>query len=83
MLVTTGLHDLQVQYWEPAKWVVKLCELKNDNHPLCCLYTDMDSGLGGKSEHFKGYRDIALEYAFILVIARISTSSIWLFCLPF
>ncbi|NIG87992.1 prolyl oligopeptidase family serine peptidase [Serratia symbiotica] len=67
MLVTTGLHDSQVQYWEPAKWVAKLRELKTDNHQLL-LYTDMDSGHGGKSGRFKGYRDIALEYVFILAL---------------
>lgn len=67
MLVTTGLHDSQVQYWEPAKWVAKLRELKTDNHQLL-LYTDMDSGHGGKSGRFKRYDDIALEYAFILAL---------------
>ncbi|WON78326.1 S9 family peptidase [Serratia sp. UGAL515B_01] len=65
MLVTTGLHDSQVQYWEPAKWVAKLRELKTDDHTLL-LYTDMDAGHGGKSGRFKAYEDIALEYAFIL-----------------
>ncbi|MFI8415673.1 S9 family peptidase [Serratia sp. NPDC078593] len=69
MLVTTGLHDSQVQYWEPAKWVAKLRELKTDNHQLL-LYTDMDSGHGGKSGRFKAYEDIALEYAFILALAE-------------
>ena len=49
MLVTTGLHDSQVQYWEPAKWVAKLRELKTDNN-LLLLCTDMDSGHGGKSD---------------------------------
>ncbi|EKN3394559.1 TPA: prolyl oligopeptidase family serine peptidase [Yersinia enterocolitica] len=68
MLVTTGLHDSQVQYWEPAKWVAKLREMKTDDHQLL-LYTDMDSGHGGKSGRFKAYEDIALEYAFILSLA--------------
>lgn len=68
MLVTTGLHDSQVQYWEPAKWVAKLRELKtNDN--LLLMHTDMDSGHGGKSGRFKAYEDIALEYAFVLALA--------------
>ncbi|AJW29002.1 protease 2 [Chania multitudinisentens RB-25] len=69
MLVTTGLHDSQVQYWEPAKWVAKLRELKTDHHQLL-LYTDMDAGHGGKSGRFKSYEDIALEYAFILSLAE-------------
>lgn len=68
MLVTTGLHDSQVQYWEPAKWVAKLRELKTDNNQLL-MYTDMDSGHGGKSGRFKAYEDIALEYAFVLSLA--------------
>lgn len=68
MLVTTGLHDSQVQYWEPAKWVAKLREMKTDDHQLL-LHTDMDSGHGGKSGRFKAYEDIALEYAFILGLA--------------
>ncbi|MFC0225628.1 S9 family peptidase [Serratia aquatilis] len=69
MLVTTGLHDSQVQYWEPAKWVAKLRELKTDDHKLL-LHTDMDAGHGGKSGRFKAYEDIALEYAFILSLAE-------------
>ena len=68
MLVTTGLHDAQVQYWEPAKWVAKLREMKTDNHNLL-LHTNMDAGHGGKSGRFKAYEDIALEYAFILDLA--------------
>lgn len=68
LLVTTGLHDSQVQYWEPAKWVAKLREMKTDDHQLL-LFTDMDSGHGGKSGRFKAYEDIALEYAFILALA--------------
>lgn len=65
LLITTGLHDSQVQYWEPAKWVAKLRELKTDDN-LLLLLTDMDAGHGGKSGRFKQYEDIALEYAFLL-----------------
>ncbi len=65
MLVTTGLHDSQVQYWEPAKWVAKLREMKTDNNILL-LRTDMESGHGGASGRFKQYIETALEYAFIL-----------------
>ena len=69
MLVTTGLHDSQVQYWEPAKWVAKLRELKTDDN-LLLLCTDMDSGHGGKSGRFKSYEGVALEYAFLIALAQ-------------
>ncbi len=65
MLVTTGLHDSQVQYWEPAKWVAKLRELKTDTNKLL-LHTDMNSGHGGASGRFESLKEIALEYAFLL-----------------
>lgn len=68
MLVTTGLHDSQVQYWEPAKWVAKLRELKTDNNKLL-LRTDMKTGHGGASGRFQVYREIAQEYAFLLDLA--------------
>ncbi|MDM3277746.1 oligopeptidase B [Citrobacter sp. Ce119] len=69
LLVTTGLHDSQVQYWEPAKWVAKLRELKTDDR-LLLLCTDMDSGHGGKSGRFKSYEGVALEYAFLVGLAQ-------------
>ena len=69
LLVTTGLHDSQVQYWEPAKWVAKLRELKTDDR-LLLLCTDMDSGHGGKSGRFKSYEGVALEYAFLIGLAQ-------------
>lgn len=65
MLVTTGLHDSQVQYWEPAKWVAKLRELKTDDNPLY-LITEMDYGHGGASGRFEGFKRVAMEYAFML-----------------
>lgn len=65
MLVTTGLHDSQVQYWEPAKWVAKLRVLKSDKNPLL-LYTNMETGHSGASGRFERYRETALEFAFIL-----------------
>ena len=65
MLVTTGFHDSQVQYWEPAKWVAKLRELKTDNETLL-LHCDMDAGHGGASGRFQRYKETALEYAFLL-----------------
>ena len=71
MLVTTGLHDSQVQYWEPAKWVAKLRELKTDNNMLL-LKTNMDAGHGGASGRFEAYKETALEYAFLLNLIGVS-----------
>ena len=68
MLVTTGLHDSQVQYWEPAKWVAKLREMKTDDN-LLLLHCDMDTGHGGKSGRFEAYHELAREYAFLLALA--------------
>lgn len=65
MLVTTGLHDSQVQYWEPVKWVAKLRDMKTDNNPIY-LKIDMDFGHGGASGRFEGIREVALEYAFLI-----------------
>jgi oligopeptidase B len=65
MLVTTGLHDSQVQYWEPAKWVAKLRTMKTDANVLL-MYTNMEAGHGGASGRFKKFRDTAREYAFVL-----------------
>lgn len=64
ILVTTGLFDSQVQYWEPAKWVAKLREMKTDKNQLL-LHTNMDAGHGGSSGRFKRLKETALEYAFI------------------
>ena len=65
LLVTTGLHDSQVQYWEPAKWVAKLRDLKTDDNILL-LHTDMDTGHGGASGRYKSLKDRAREYAFLI-----------------
>jgi len=65
MYVSTGFHDSQVQYWEPAKWVAKLRELKTDDNPLY-LKTDMDYGHGGASGRFEPFHEVAIEYAFML-----------------
>jgi len=70
MLVTTGLHDSQVQYWEPAKWVAKLRAVKTDQNRIY-LHTNMDAGHGGASGRFRRHRETALEYAFMLDLAGI------------
>ena len=65
MLVTTGLHDSQVQYWEPAKWVARLRDRKTDSNMLV-LKTNMTAGHGGASGRYDRYKEIALRHAFIL-----------------
>ena len=65
IMVTTGLHDSQVQYWEPAKWVAKLRALKTDNNMLV-LKTDMSAGHSGKTGRFNRIEDTALNYAFFV-----------------
>ncbi len=64
MYVSTGLHDSQVQYWEPAKWVAKLRATKTDNN-LLFLDTNMDTGHGGASGRFEALKEVAKEYAFL------------------
>lgn len=64
MLVTTGLHDSQVQYFEPAKWVAKLRDYKTDSNILL-LHTNMDTGHGGASGRFDALKEIAMDYAFL------------------
>ncbi len=68
ILVTTGLHDSQVQYWEPAKWVARLREMKTDKNPLL-LHTNMEAGHGGASGRFRQFKEISLEYTFLLDLA--------------
>ncbi|MCG9712776.1 S9 family peptidase [Shewanella insulae] len=65
LLITTGLHDSQVQYFEPAKWVAKLREYKQDEH-LLLFHIDMEAGHGGKSGRYRHFEDTAEEYAFFL-----------------
>ena len=65
LLVTSGLHDPRVQYWEPTKWVAKLREMKTDNNQLL-LKTNMSAGHGGNSGRYGYLEDIAFEYAFLL-----------------
>jgi oligopeptidase B len=65
MLVVTGYHDSQVQYWEPAKWVAKLRDYKTNNN-LLLFSTDMGAGHGGASGRYGAIHDVALDYAFLL-----------------
>ncbi|WP_312074814.1 S9 family peptidase [Chryseobacterium sp.] len=65
LLITTGFHDSQVQYWEPAKWTAKLRELKT-NDTILIFKTDMSAGHGGASGRFESLKEDALEYAFLL-----------------
>jgi len=65
MLVTTGLHDSQVQYFEPTKWVAKLRDYKIDEN-LLLLHINMDTGHGGASGRFEAFKEVAMVYAFIL-----------------
>jgi oligopeptidase B len=65
MYISTGLHDSQVQYWEPAKWVAKLRVLKMDKNPLY-LNTNMETGHGGASGRFEALKELAKEFAFLL-----------------
>ena len=71
-LITTGLHDSQVQYWEPAKWIAKLREFKTDQNILL-MQTDMTAGHGGASGRFEALKEVALEYAFLLDLENINS----------
>lgn len=70
LLITTGYWDSQVQYWEPAKWIAKLREMKTDQN-LLLMDCNMDVGHGGASGRFKRYKEISLEYAFLLDLENI------------
>ena len=71
MFVITGLHDSQVQYFEPAKWVAKLRELKTDDN-LLIFNINMDAGHGGASGRFESLKEVAKEYAFLLDLEGIT-----------
>lgn len=72
MYVSTGLHDSQVQYWEPAKWVAKLRNMKTNNN-LLFLDTNMDAGHGGASGRFEALKDLAKEFSFLLDLEKIKS----------
>jgi oligopeptidase B len=71
MLVTTSLHDSQVQYWEPAKWVARLRARATNGHRLL-LKTEMEAGHGGVSGRDKRYEQMAFDYAFLLDLAGVT-----------
>jgi oligopeptidase B len=66
LLVTTGFHDSQVQYWEPMKWVAKLRDYNQSDEPIYFV-TDLEAGHGGASGRFRRFKEIALEYSFLLM----------------
>lgn len=70
LFVSTGYHDSQVQYWEPAKWVAKLRELKTDQN-LLLFYTELEAGHSGASGRFEALKTLAKEFAFILMLEGI------------
>jgi len=76
LLVTTGLHDSQVQYWEPAKWVAKLRALKTDQNPLL-LRVDMSAGHGGQAGRLDSLEQVAFEYAFVLTLAGYTSPGVY------
>jgi oligopeptidase B len=70
ILVTTGYWDSQVQYWEPAKYMAKMRDMKTDNN-LLLMWCNMDAGHGGKSGRYEYLKEVAMEYAFMLDLAGI------------
>ncbi|MGH7570179.1 MAG: S9 family peptidase [Gemmatimonadales bacterium] len=75
LLVTAGLHDSQVQYFEPAKWVARLRAMKTDTNRLL-LKTNMEAGHGGASGRYQRWREIAFQYAFLLDLAGLAVSPV-------
>ncbi|MEM7561313.1 MAG: prolyl oligopeptidase family serine peptidase, partial [Planctomycetota bacterium] len=69
LLVTTGLHDSQVQYWEPAKWVAKMRAMNPENQKLLLLKTNMEAGHGGATGRFNRLKLDSTRYAFLLKLA--------------
>ena len=70
LLITTGYWDSQVQYWEPAKWIAKIRDLRSNNN-LLLMYCNMDVGHGGASGRFESLKEVALEYSFLFKLEGI------------
>ena len=75
LLVMTGLHDSQVQYWEPAKWVAKRRAMRPADGRRLLLKTNLEAGHGGASGRYRQYRETALQYAFLLELAGVAERS--------
>ncbi|MGB0349525.1 MAG: S9 family peptidase, partial [Schleiferiaceae bacterium] len=73
MLITTGLHDSQVQYWEPAKWMARLRKTRTNPEQPLLMYCNMDTGHGGASGRFAALKETAMEYAFFLDLMGIKS----------
>ncbi len=73
LLITTGLHDSQVQYWEPAKWIAKLRDLRTNKDKPLLMFCNMETGHGGASGRFESYKETAMEYAFLLDLMDIKS----------
>jgi oligopeptidase B len=71
IFVTTGYHDSQVQYWEPAKWVAKLREFNTSDNAIL-FHTNMEAGHGGASGRFEALKELAMDYAFLLSLEGIT-----------
>ncbi|MBL7814248.1 MAG: S9 family peptidase [Saprospiraceae bacterium] len=71
-LITTGLHDSQVQYWEPAKWIARLRELRTNKRTPLYMFCNMTTGHGGASGRFERYKETAMEYAFLMDLVGIT-----------
>ena len=73
LLITTGLHDSQVQYWEPAKWIARLRKMRTNKDQVLLMYCNMDTGHGGASGRFEALKETAMEYAFFLDLMGIKS----------
>ena len=73
VLVITGLHDSQVQYWEPAKWVQRLRNHQKGDAPIL-LHTDLEAGHGGATGRFEALKETALIYAFLIEQAGLNNT---------
>jgi oligopeptidase B len=73
LLITTGLHDSQVQYWEPAKWIARLRKKRTNKDEVLLMYCNMETGHGGASGRFEALKETAMEYAFFLDLMGIKS----------